>query len=133
MESLPRSGGIVDTDILIDASRDRAEALAFLNRLRAGAKAYISVITAMELAAGARDSRDLRELRRFIGQFYTLDIVPDISKAAYRLVVNYGLSHGMRPPDALIAATCLAHGLTLYTKNIRHFRMIPGLPLVRPY
>jgi predicted nucleic acid-binding protein len=34
--------------------------------------------------------------------------------------------------DALIAATALELGLTLYTRNVRDFQMIPGL-VVRPY
>ena len=29
--------------------------------------------------------------------------------------------------DLLIAATCLSHGMTLLTGNIRHFKRIPGL------
>ncbi len=36
-------------------------------------------------------------------------------------------------PDALIAATAVDHNLTLYTKNTRHFQMIPQLTVVRPY
>ena len=35
--------------------------------------------------------------------------------------------------DALIAATALENGLTLMTKNTRHFQMIPKLEVVRPY
>jgi hypothetical protein len=43
------------------------------------------------------------------------------------------LSHGLLIPDALIAATALEFNLTLCTKNIRHFQMIPDLELFRPY
>ena len=32
-----------------------------------------------------------------------------------------------------IAATALEHGLTLDTKNVRHFQMIPALTVARPY
>jgi predicted nucleic acid-binding protein len=49
------------------------------------------------------------------------------------LLRQYRLSHGLLIIDALIAATALAHGETLYTKNVRHFRMIPGLREIRPY
>jgi predicted nucleic acid-binding protein len=36
-------------------------------------------------------------------------------------------------PDALIAATASERGLTLYTKNTRHFQRLPDLTVVRPY
>jgi len=49
------------------------------------------------------------------------------------LVRQYRLSHGLLLADAMIAATALTHNETLYTKNRRHFRMIPGLRIIRPY
>jgi len=35
--------------------------------------------------------------------------------------------------DSMIAATALAHGLTLATRNTRDFERIPGLRLVNPW
>jgi predicted nucleic acid-binding protein len=46
---------------------------------------------------------------------------------------TFTLSHGLEIPDALIAATALELSLPLYTLNDRHFRMIPGLTVLRPY
>ena len=46
---------------------------------------------------------------------------------------SFSLSHGLLLPGALIAATALEDDWKLYTKNVRHFRMIPGLNIVRPY
>jgi tRNA(fMet)-specific endonuclease VapC len=48
-------------------------------------------------------------------------------------MTSFFLSHGLLIPDALIAATALEHGLDLYSKNVRDFRMIPGLVATRPY
>ena len=42
-------------------------------------------------------------------------------------------SRGLHLPDALIAATVLEYDLTLYTRNTRHFRMIPRLTIRPPY
>jgi tRNA(fMet)-specific endonuclease VapC len=43
-------------------------------------------------------------------------------------------SQGMLIPDMdiLIAATALAHNLTLLTRNVRHFQRIPGLARYQP-
>jgi predicted nucleic acid-binding protein len=87
----------------------------------------------MELVASARDADDLRRLRQFIGPFQALDITPACSRTAYRPMVSYGLSNRMRMPDALTAAIALQNDLTLDTKNIRYFQMIPGLSLAGPY
>ena len=45
----------------------------------------------------------------------------------------FGLSASFVSPDALIAATALDRGATLYTRNLRHFQMIPGLAVIPPY
>jgi predicted nucleic acid-binding protein len=38
----------------------------------------------------------------------------------------------LRPFDALIAATVLTGGHTLVTRNIKHFRFIAGLTIIKP-
>jgi predicted nucleic acid-binding protein len=35
-------------------------------------------------------------------------------------------------PDALVAASALVHGLSLMTRNRRHFAAVDGLDLVAP-
>lgn len=127
------SQGLIDTDILIDATRGRASAQDFLVELRRRDPVQTSVVSAMELIVGCRDSSERRQIERFLGHTVVLPIAPTASEAAYRLVAKYYLSHGLLIADALIAATALDEGLTLYTLNTRHFRMIPDLQLVRPY
>jgi len=61
------------------------------------------------------------------------DAVDFLSWRAYQLMHSFFLSHGLLIPDALIAATALELGLTLCTKNIRHFQMIENLEVFRPY
>ncbi len=56
-----------------------------------------------------------------------------MSQRAFELIESYNLSHGLFLADSLIAATVLEQGTTLYTKNIRHFKMIPDLAIIRPY
>lgn len=53
-------------------------------------------------------------------------------RRAYELLKLYGNSHGLHIFDSLIAATALEEGLTLVTKNRRHFGAIEGLSLQIP-
>ena len=87
----------------------------------------------MEMVAGARDSSDLASILQFLNQTTVLPLTSSSSQQAYQLMESYYLSHGLLIPDALIAATALENNLPLYTKNMRHFRMIGGLTVVRPY
>lgn len=124
---------LIDTDILVDALRGITDAVDFLARLQADSALQISVISAMELTAGCRNARELSQLHQFLQQIKVLPIDAHISWRAYQLMNSFFLSHGLLIPDALIAATALELGLTLCTKNIRHFQMIEGLEVSRPY
>ncbi len=87
----------------------------------------------MELVAGCRGNAQLADLRQLLDQFTLLPITPEITARARDLMETYTLSHGALPPDALIAATAIEAGLAPYTRNIRHFRMIPELLVIQPY
>jgi predicted nucleic acid-binding protein len=56
----------------------------------------------------------------------------DITRRAYYLMKTYARSAGLRTLDSLIAATALEDGLTLATKNRKHFQMIGDLKLEVP-
>ena len=133
MASAGSSSGLIDTDILIDAERGIPDAISFLAARQAATGVRLSIVTAMELAVGCRNAAELGRLRQFLGFTTVLPISIPISEGAFRLIESFRLSHGLLIPDALIAATALEHGLTLETKNVRHFQMIPGLAVVRPY
>jgi predicted nucleic acid-binding protein len=45
---------------------------------------------------------------------------------------TFARSHGLHTLDALIAATAMEEGLTLVSKNRKHFRMISDLSLEVP-
>lgn len=127
------AAGLIDTDILIDAARGLADGTAFLAAQRSASGVQISILSAMELVVGCRNGGELTGVQQFLQQVTVLPVGPAISQAAYHLIETFFLSHGLLIPDALIAATALEHGLTLYTRNVRHFQMIPTLTVSRPY
>jgi hypothetical protein len=52
---------------------------------------------------------------------------------AYNLLAAYRLRSGLSIPDCLVAAMALTRSATLYTFNMRHFRVITGLDVQEPY
>lgn len=60
------------------------------------------------------------------------DLGAQITGLAYELLKRYAKSDGLRTFDALIAATAIEEGLTLLSKNRKHFQMIGELSLEAP-
>jgi predicted nucleic acid-binding protein len=52
---------------------------------------------------------------------------------AFELLVRHRLASALGIPDCLVAATALARSGTLYTFNLKHFRVIGGLDVQEPY
>jgi len=105
----------------------------FLNDLQQGGGVIISIVSAMELTAGCRNAGQLAGVRQFLRQCEVLPLTEAISERARQIMESYVLSHGLLLPDALIAATALEAGIPIYTRNTRHFAMIPNLEVVQPY
>lgn len=125
---------LADSTILIDLSRGNEEAILFCDDERKnGREIAISVISSMELIIGCRDKRELDRTSKFLADFVLIDISIPISKRAFQLMLQFNMSHGVVIPDAFIAATALEEKLPLVTSNIRHFEMIPGITLRKPY
>ena len=81
----------------------------------------------MELVQGARNKAELEKILKFLKRFKMVFIDEIISQKAMELVVCYNLSHNLLLADAIIAATCLAKGLKLFTFNKKDFAYIKGI------
>lgn len=127
-------GVLIDSNFLIAAERAGRD-LASRLRGREDEEVFLSVVSASELLHGvhraatpAIRSKRLAFVETVLASIPILDI--DLATARCHAQVWAGLDKGGRmigPHDAWIAATCLAHGLTLVTGNEQEFRRVPGL------
>jgi len=124
---------LVETTVAIDYLRRRAEALAYLDGLRSEEVLRTSVVTAAELLSGCRDKREEHEVRQFLNTFDLEPITEADSWLALRLLEEHRLKDGLGWLDCPIASIALRLNVPIATLNVKHFRPIVGLPVVRPY
>jgi len=120
---------LIDTDVIIDLSRENAEAADYLDSLSDPA---ISIVTAHELIVGARDKRDLYAIDSLVSTYRVIHIDSAIGQLAYELLKRYSKSDGLRTFNSPIAATAIEQNCTLVSRNRKHFAMIEGLRLEAP-
>lgn len=123
---------LIDTNIAI-LLRDRD--VAAITRIGAMAgQALISIVTHVELEGGVYAKPDLAATRRASLDvlLQTLDVIAFEARAleAYSGIVSASGYSRPKILDRMIAATALAHDLTLVTCNGDDFRDISGLKLV---
>lgn len=122
----------LDTDVLIDCLRGMPAAQEWLTR--AASEAFqVPGIAAMELLVGCQNRTDLEHIQKFLKAF---DVVwPDASEfaQAYELLAVHHLASNLGIPDCLVAAMALSRSARLYTFNLKHFRVVPGLDVQLPY
>jgi len=114
---------LLDTDVIIWYLKGNQKAYDLIHSLDRFA---ISAVTYMELVQGMRNKDELRLLKRTLKQWQVkvIYISEEISALALFYVEAFFLSHSMQLADALIGATCSNHGLTLYTANDKHYKVI---------
>jgi predicted nucleic acid-binding protein len=121
---------IADSDVLIDALRGVEPVRTRVAEAIAGGALATSAITVFELCTGARSPSEQASVDALLGPLSVLPLdgeVARVAAAVERGLLERGLRVGFA--DALIAATCLAAGAPLLTRNTRHFARIPGLCL----
>lgn len=116
---------LIDTNIIIDYLREKAEALTFLEELNL--KALISSLTVAELYAGVRDENERQRMEAFLGAFEVVPVTDTMAQQGGLYRRDYGPSHGTDLIDSIIAATAQEKKAQLVTLNARHFPMLSGI------
>ncbi len=127
----------LDTTILIDlgrrASPRREQAVQKLEELAAQGQMIVTTrFNVAELYVGMSRSRHPEEDDQAVQTLLSRFEILEFSDAAARLfgLITAFLQQMGRPAgdmDVLIAATAMAYGHTLITRNARHFKYIPQL------
>jgi predicted nucleic acid-binding protein len=123
---------IIDTDVMIDLSHGIQDAENLIEKLTYDTIA-ISIITVMEIMRGCRNQKEILSATEFLNLFESIHVSESISQNCVELIARYSTNYGLSIPDAFIAATCIITDSELYTRNIRHFQMIDGLKVTKPY
>ena len=121
---------LVDTDVLIWNLRGNERAAETLDRQSGFA---LSAVSYMELVQGMRNKQELRQLRQAM-QFWGASVIhvdEAISSRASFLMEEHAHADSLQVADALIAATALEMGCSLLTGNVKHYKKLPGLSLLR--
>lgn len=120
---------LIDTDVLIDYLRSRAEAVTYIESLTE--PLMMSAITLAELYAGVRDGAERAALDAFAGAFTVLPVDDEVAVQGGLYRRDYGKSHNVGLADALIAATAETAQASLVTLNDKHFPMLSNVTV--PY
>lgn len=125
---------LVDTDVLIDHFKGVPAAVELIKKIGGLSGTAISAITLAEILEGAMDfPRKMEKIKTVLDAVETVPVDKKVAEifAAKRheLRKQRNLIDNM---DLLIAATAIVHGLTLATRNKKHFSRIEGLKILSP-
>jgi predicted nucleic acid-binding protein len=123
---------VVDTSVLIDHLRDVSGATEALDRaFLSGEHVAGSVLTRSEILAGQRPGEEWNT-ERLLTLMDWIPVSLQVADRAGILARGFRRSYpGVDLTDYVVAATADVTGGKLWTLNVKHFPMFPGL--TRPY
>ena len=105
---------VFDTNILIDYLNGVDAARIELER---NAQREISIVTWMEVMAGARDDSEEDVIEMFLRDFRVIELTRRVAREA----VAMRRTHRMRLPDAIVWASARIESAVLVTRNTKDF------------
>ena len=121
-------GFLMDTNVVIDYLGNKLppSGAAFIDNL----PGVISVITRIEILGWYNaTSEQLAKLELFIQSA----VIYSLAEHHIQQAILLRQQHKIKLPDAIVAATAIAKGLTLITRNSDDFKNIDSLELLNPW
>jgi predicted nucleic acid-binding protein len=112
--SLSQLNALLDSDILLDFLDGHAPAAREISRYR---ECCISIISWMEVMAGARTEADEDVRRGFLVHFRIVALTTRVAEEAVKLQRE----HRLKLPDAVIWASALSENCLLVARNTKDF------------
>jgi predicted nucleic acid-binding protein len=122
---------LLDTDILIDIQRGHAPAVNWFNSLTT--LPSLPGFVVMELIQDAPNAAQVRQVLKLVAPLTVVWPTQTDCSRALADFTTYHLSHNLGLIDSLIAACAVGLSATLCTFNAKHYRVVPGLNIERPY
>ena len=122
---------LADTNVIIDLVTGRLP-LAATDWLEAQLNqnaVVISVVTRIELLTKTEPAAEYATMQDFVRN---VDVLP-LDEMVVAQTIALRQRHRVKLPDAIIAATALAHGLALVSRNGKDFAGVVGLAVVNPH
>jgi hypothetical protein len=119
---------LADTNTIIDlvVGRLPAASISWLEQQLERQTVTISVITRIELLTKTEPAAEYATMQSFVQSVAVLPLDEPVTRQTIRLRQQ----HRVKLPDAIIAATALAHGLTLLTRNVSDFQALASLAVI---
>ena len=121
-------GYLIDTNAIIDFCNGKLPENG--KRLLLARKPEVSIITNVELFATKNISAEEYEL---LEKFTAISKIYPVTEDLKELVVRIRRDNRLKLPDAIIAATALAHHLILITRNTADFKNVRDLQVIDPH
>jgi len=121
-----------DTNIAIYYLQNQfpSNAEKFIDSIALETLPSISVITEIELLSWKSASKkDTHLIKQFINDCNVFEL----DQETKILCADIRKKHGLKLPDAVIAATSITNNLTLVTRNTKDFQGIQNLQLINPF
>ena len=123
---------VLDSDILIDYLRGVDPGRQVVREVRAARAFRVTAVSAFELALGRGYARNSAPVEALL----STQCLPLTREAALRggdvLRELRAAGAGIEIRDAMQAGICLEARAQLVTRNVRHFKRVPGLEVVEP-
>jgi predicted nucleic acid-binding protein len=118
---------LIDTNVLIDAQMKNLpeKGIQFLAEV-INKDFIVSFITFIEFLG-------YKEATKATEDFIALAEVIEINKVIIQTCINLRKTKIIKLPDAIIAATAMAHNFTLVTRDANDFKNISGIKLINPW
>lgn len=130
MTDIKNSNVLIDTDIIIDHLRGVGNFSTIIDD-ESNNKCHISVISMAEVYSNLFPNEyEVVEMLLSVLKIVNLDSI--IAKLAGNYRMKFYRSHGLKLPDAIIAATAKITETILVTKNLKHFPM-DDIQKIKPY